>query len=439
MPSKSTDLRMAHFDEHVYSTDSSTFLYKWLDAMCGDAGAGSLKKEIFLQRLSGAIDGIYGSDLDYVFGNVRFLSRNSSESYPYDPMTGMLTSDQWDEVRVKDAWYRARITEFFQACQAGGTIDGVRLACHAATSVDCTVYEVWRYMDSYGLTGALGRSPTNARSEFVVQPHKDTLAPSEKRQLAQMLERISPIESVPTINTEGLSVSTPVPVRAIAADSAYYQIEKLVTPTPVLDSIPAPELLAIDLDDTEKWLFKKSKELAPYGQFNISSEYGYYYLMSGGARSPIDGVLYSILLANGSTKPEIPFQVFETSGQFTAWQAYDKADSPDNYPGGMHGLTPDTAPALNPDHSPYQFAYPSQAAYVAQRKDEVLALGGHADDLRYQLPIQAEAQSKRTYTPDLAIAYRAPTSDSTVTSSWSSRKPRQARGELRDGAAFVRA
>jgi hypothetical protein len=406
--------------------------------MCGDAGAGSLKKEIFMQRLSGAIQGIYGSDLDYIFGNVRYLARTTSEAYSYDPATGMLTSDQWDEVRIKDSWYRARITEFFQACQAGGTIDGVRLATHAATSADCTVYEVWRYLDNYGITGALGRSPTNARTEFVVQPHKDSLDTSERRLLYDMLHKIIPLDSIATVNLNGLSVSSPIPVKAITADSTYYQVEKMVTPTPVLDSFPAPELLAIDLDPTELWLFSNSKELAPYANFNISSEYGYYYLISGGKRSPIDSVLYSLMAPDGSSHPEIPFEVFETTGQFTPWQEYEKADSPDNYPGGKFGLTPDNPPALNPDHSIYQFAYPSQQAYVDQKKAEVLSQGGHADDLHYQLPITKAAQTKRTYTPDLAIAYTAPAKDSTVTSSWTSRHPRQAKRELRDSSTFVR-
>lgn len=438
-PSKSTELRMEHFDEKIYAADSSTLLYKWLDAMCGDAGAGSLKKEIFLQRLSGALTGIYGSDLDYIFGNIRFLSRNSSEAYPYDPMTQMLTSDQWDEVRVKDAWFRARIVEFFQACQLGGTIAGVQMACHAATSVDCTVYEVWRYIDSYGISGAIGRSPTNARTEFVVQPHKATLEPAEKRLLRDMLDRITPMESIATISVEGLSVSVPVPVRAIASDSTYYQVEKVVTGTPLLESIPAPELLAIDLDPTERWLFSNSPELAPYGQFNISSEYSYYYLMSGGPRSPIDAVLYGRLAADGTTViPEIPFEIFETTGQFTAWQSYEIADSPDNYPGGKFGLTPDSLPALNPDRSPYVFTYGSQQEYIDLKKAEVLAQGGHADDNRYQLPIQKQTQTKRAFTADLAIAYRAPASDSTVTSSWSARKPRQIRAEPRDPSSFIR-
>ena len=34
--------------------------------------------------------------------------------------------------RIKDAWYRSRITEFFAACTAGGTHEGIRRAVHAA-------------------------------------------------------------------------------------------------------------------------------------------------------------------------------------------------------------------------------------------------------------------------------------------------------------------
>ena len=161
MPPKSTERRLEHFDENVYAADSTTFLYKFIDAMCGDSGAGGLKKEAFIQRLSGAIAGIYGSDLDYIFGNVHFLSRAPSEAYNYDTMTQMLTSDAWDEVMVKDAWYRARITEFFAACTAGGTTEGVRMAVHAAVSSDCEIMENWRYIDNFGLgnRGLVNRIP----------------------------------------------------------------------------------------------------------------------------------------------------------------------------------------------------------------------------------------------------------------------------------------
>lgn len=439
MPAKSTELRVEHFDENVYAADSSTILYKFLDATCGDAGAGSLKKEIFIQRLSGALTGIYGSDLDYIFGNVHFLSRAPSESYPYNTMTQMLTSAQWDEVRVKDSWYRNRIREFFIAAGLGGTTDGIRQIVHAATSVDCEIFEIWRYVDNFGLGTNVGRAPTSARNEVVIRPHKDSLDRKERRLLRDMLDKVMPQDSIMTIDTAGLSVSSPVPIRSVTADSTYYQVEKIVTGTPVLQDLPAPELLAIDLDPTEKWLFSDSPELAPYAQFNITQEYGYYYLASGGARSPIDSVAYGKLLSDGVTVvPEQPFEWYESTGQFTAWTEYEKVDSPDNYPGGKFGITPDSAPAQNPDHSPYQFKYATQQDYVNLKKAEVLAGGGFADDLRYRLPIEKAGVSKRTFTADLAIAYTAPARDSTVTSSWTARKPRQTTSELRDPSAFVR-
>ena len=247
----------------------------------GDAEEGDLHPAAV-----GALSSIYGSDLDYIFGNVHFLSRSPDESYTYDTATQMLNSDQWDEVAIKDAWYRARITEFFAACTAGGTTEGIRLAVHAAVSVDCEVFEVWRYMDNFGLTAPLGRAPANTRQEVVIMPHKEVLEPKERRLLRDMLDKITPQDTVMTINTRGSAVSAPVAVRAACADSTYYEVQKVVVGTPVLDSLPAPELLAIDLDPTEQWLFSHSPELAPYAQFNISSEYGYFYLVVGRAPAP---------------------------------------------------------------------------------------------------------------------------------------------------------
>lgn len=475
MPPKSTELRLAHFDEKVYSIDSNSVLFKFVDALCGDAGAGSLKKQIFLQRLSGALDNIYGSDLDYVFGNVRFLSRADSEAYVYDPMKQQLTSKQWDEIASKDAQYRSRIREYFAACGKGGSPEALRLAVHAAISSDCQVMESWRYIDNFGISEPVGRAEgvsyaatdlytghrvlfdnpsaansfisgktgwqvqeCKARSEVTVVPYKGELSPRENRLLLQMLSRIRSVDTVLTIDPNGLSVHSPVTVRAITADSTYYQIEKEVTGAPILDELPPPELLAIDLDPTESWMKPRSRELAPYAHFNITQEYGYFYLVSGGKSSPIDEVTYGILQEDGKVKQEAAFEWYEQTEQYGPWTEYDKADSPDNYPGGKLGLTPTKVPALNPDRSPYQFTYTSQQEYVETRKSEVIRLGGEANDLRYRLPIQKTNTSKRTYTPDLAIAYTAPVRESTVTSSWTSQKPRYYRSEIRNPSLFVR-
>ncbi|QGJ94915.1 minor tail protein [Gordonia phage RedWattleHog] len=426
LPPKSIEARLAHFDETVYRADSSTVLYKLLDALCGDAGAGDLKKGAFLRRLSQSLENVYFSDLDYIFGGMGFLSRSSEETYPYDPTNDMLTSDQWDEVRVKDAWYRARIRDFFIAAGKGGTPQGIRLACMAATSVDCDIHEVWRYLDNFGISAALGRSPVSTRNEFVVRPHKASLTEKEKRLLLQMLNRIAPADTVVTVNTGGLAVHTPIIPKTAAADSSYFEVQKVVTGTPILAELPPPELLAIDLRPSEKWLLSGDPSTAPYAAFNITQEYGYYYLASGGARSPVDSVLYGTLADNGAFKPETNFESFQVIEQFTAWMEYDRADSPDNFPGGKFGLTPDAAPAKNPDGTPYVFRYESQQEFVNKVKAEVISGGGEADDLRYRLPIIASSSSKKTFTPDLAVAWNPPTKDSTVTKAWTSGTPYQA-------------
>ena len=437
MPPKSTELRMEHFDENVYKGDSTTLLYKFMDALCGDAGAGSLKKEIFVARLGGALESIYFNDLDYIFGNMSFLSRAPSESYPYKPNSDMLTSDQWDEVRIKDAWYRARIKDFFVACGYGGTVDGIRMCVQAATSADCDVLESWRYEDDFGLGSYLGRSPSSARNEIIVRPHKLNMSQQELRILRGMLAKMMPIDAITTISTDGLSVSTPVTVRAITADSSYYEVQKVITGTPLLKDLPPPELLAIDLDPSQQWLFSTSPELAPYAAFNITQEYGYYYLVSGGSRSPVDSVTYGTLQSDGSVKPEKPFELYETTGGYTLYVEYAKADSPDNYPGGKFGLTPDTSPALNPDKSPYVFPETSQADYIAKVKAEVIAIGGQADNHRYRLPVQKETQNKKVYVPELACAYNPPAKDSTVTTSWTGRRTTVTK-DFRLASTFVR-
>lgn len=442
MPPKSTEVRLSHFDEYVYTADNTTNLYRFVDALCGTVGAGALVNELFLARMAGALETIYFNELDYIFAKVAFLSRSPAESYPYNPLVDMLTSDQWDEVKRKDAWYRARVKEFFYACTLGGTPEGIKMAVRAAIAVDADLYEVWRYIDNFGITDDLGRAPETARNELVVRPHKSELSQAELRLLRDMLEKIAPLDTIVTVSTQGLNSLTPVSVSASAADSTYYEVQKMVTATPAMDLLPQPELLPIDLLPTEQWLYlaRDTPTLAPYVAFNISAEFGYYYLVGGGKRSPIDSVTYGTLQSDGSVRTEHNYQVYDTIGSFAAKQLYEKADSPDNYPGGKYGIHPTYAPARNPDHTPYIFPYPSQSAYNEAKAAEVVALGGRADDDGYQMPIQQSSSTARVFWPDYAIAYDAPTQDSTVSASLTRRRGQSSTlmPEIRDPNNFVR-
>lgn len=404
--------------------------------MAGTSGAGALINETLLARLGTALDTIYFNELDYVFGKINFLSRSPAESYAYNPLIDLLTSDQWDEVRIKDAWYRQRIREFFAACNLGSTPAGVRAVVHASVAVDADIYEIWRYKDNLGITSDLGRA--SARNEIVVRPYKEELSPGEMRLLRDMLTKIVSVDTIVTVDTQGLAVSIPVPVNAACSDSTYYEVQKVVTSTPALDNLPAPELLPIDLLTTEQWMFSKDPTLAPYAAFNISSEYQYYYLVGGGARSPIDSVTYGTLQPDGSVRNEADFEIYVTTGEYTGWIAYEKADSPDNYPGGKYGKTPQTEPAVNPDGSAYIFGHASQADYVADRIATVTALGGIANEHHFKLPLTPIVQTRRPYLAEFAIAYSPPPRDSTVSSSLTRRRYNPTTIEPRDPGIFVR-
>lgn len=429
---------MLHFDEIVYKADPSTLLYKIVDALCGTAGAGALINEILLARMGSAMETIYFNELDYIFGKVSFISRSPAESYTYNPLTDLLTADQWDEVRIKDAWYRERIREFFTAATKGSTPEGIRAMTHAAIGVDADIFEVWRYADSLGILGDLGRAEYTARNEIVIRPHKDELSQGEIRLLRDMLTRTMAIDRIITVSTQGLAVATPVPIASATADSTYFEVQKVVTSTPVLDQLPPPELLPIDLIPSEQWMFTKDPAVAPYAAFNITQESSSYYLMSGGSRSPIDSVTYGTLQPDGSVMNEADFETFESTGQHTGWISYERADSPDNFPGGKYGLNPSTAPALNPDGSSYIFPFASQLDYVSAKSAEVLRLGGIADDVHYKLPIQNDNQTRRSYKAEYAVAYAAPARDSTVSSSLTRRRPLTALLELRSPGIFAR-
>lgn len=435
---RSTERRMDHFDDTAYLATKGTVLYNMVDALCGTTGAGALINEIFLARAAGAMDTIYFNELDFIFGRISFLGRSPAETYTYNPMIDQLDPKQWDEVVQKDAWYRARIKDFFTACSKGGTPEGIRYAVHAALGVDCDIYEVWRWIDNFGLTqDFIGRSDT--RAEVIITPHKDgALDPREIRLLRDMLARIMPVETVVTISEQGMSMSVPVSVTAATADSTYYEVQRVITPTALMDQLPPPELLPIDLLTSEQWMYSKDPVLAPYAAFNMTSEYSTHYLSGNDSRSPIDTVTYGTLQSDGTVATESNFAVYSTDEQFTEWMVYEKADSPDNYPGGKYGLTPYAAPALNPDRTPYVFPWVSQLEFVGREILRIVGLGGIANDNRYRMPLQAAQQLKREFLPEYAIAALAPARESTVSKAVTRRRYRPSIAEVRDPSVFVR-
>lgn len=439
LPSVSTATLLDRFDEYVYTGTPGTMLYKFVDAICGTSGAGAIANQLMLTRMGTNLETIYFSELDFIFGNIGILGRSPAESYPYSPLTDQLTADQWNEVRVKDAWYRQRIAAFFAACNLGGTPEGIRMCVYAALGCDCNIYETYRYVDDFGITENLGRAPTDTRNEIVVQPHKSTLAQDELRLVRDMLDRLCPADVVVTVTTSGLAAISPITVHAAAADSSYFEVQKMVTATPVMTQLPPPEFLPIPLRPSQTWLYDaiNSPIKAPYAAFNNTSEYSYYYLAA--QPTSIDSVTYGTLNDDGTVKTVPNFQVFDTTGHYGPSTPYATADSPDNYPGGKYGIHPDSPPALNPDGSPYTFPWESQEAFVAAEVVRILGLGGQTGPNSYQLPIAPVSSAAQIFYPDYAISYFPPAKESTVSIAVTGqRNPTQVTLNVRDPVNFVR-
>lgn len=423
LPPRDTTSRMRHFDTGVFNIAPSTYLYCFLDAACGDAGAGSLKKELLTARMQSNLDATHFTDLDAAFGNFATLVRFASESYPYDPANNMLTSDQWDEIKVKDAAYRSRIKNFLLGLGQGGTIQGFILMCRAATGYDSHLFETWKYIDdaANGLSppSVFGRLGASVRNEVVVQPLTASLPVSDGYRLNRLLERIKPRETVVTIDVSGLAVHTQITLNAVGASDFYFQVEKTVTGVPDLANLPPTAVLAADLDPANQWLKPNVPIQAPYAAFNNSQESSVYYLYSTSGTTVIDTVVYSQENSLGNHIPASNFTKVTQGTVWGAWTSFNLADSPDNYPGGKTGQTPFSLPALTKTGSPYIFPYASQAAFVASEQINITALGGQFTDTQFRLPLSGQNSVGATnFLPTNAIPLTVPTKNSTVTTPW---------------------
>jgi len=425
---RDTESRMRHFSQGVYDISSHTHLFNLVDALCGDAGAGSLKKELLFAHFNQNLDSIFFRDLDNIFGKIAGLIRYAKESYSYDPFIQQLTTDQWSEVMTKDAAYRQRIRDFMLAIGMGGTPQGLRLLCRAALAVDCELYEVSHYIDSGFYSGAqtLGRMNGLTRNELVIRPLMSNITQSQKYLANGLFDRLLPRDTVLTIDINGLAIHTPVTLTNVAADSSYFQVVKEVTGSRDIADLPPTPVLSQDLglDPSYLWVEANARVEAPSGAFQSTQESSQYYTYAYQGATSVDTVQYCADNGDIRTLQTVNFTEYryDDMASYGPWIAWDLADSPDNYPGGKYGQTPFTSPALTTQGREYIFPYVSQRDFVTKQIEVLVALGGQANETQYRLPTtKYDDVSRRVWTPELAIPVTAPTQQSTVTSQWLTR------------------
>jgi hypothetical protein len=235
--------------------------------------------------------------------------------------------------------------------------------------------------------------------------------------------------------TNGLSVNTKVPIFSVATNSTAFSVEKYVTGQP--GSTLSQNL---EPNSSYRWIQAGTEVQAPRIAFDSTDDYTQYYLYSSdpNVAQSVDSVVYTSEDVNLVVTNEPNYQT--SSRSVTAWGpwiSYEKADSPDNYPGGKNGLTPMQAPALNRnDGTAYMFPYTSQDDYIQQTNESVLQqtgryypgsfmtaklANGATTDVAYRLPLSFSDFTQNVWDPSGAVATQKP-KPSRVISRWYSRQ-----------------
>jgi hypothetical protein len=263
--------RLQNFDSDLYDLSRTSHLTKLLTALVGGGGAGGLRRQQILARMSVLLQGTNFIELDGFWGALFGLKRAPEEALPtnaaglpLDPSADMADSATWDLAQARDGRYRARIEQLARGFAQGGTYAGARRAAEAVLGCEVEIVESWVYAD-YATTGSAsfvantwqavsqqyGNSwrqldgvnwgqlvasevlpisvPLGNRGEIVLVPGR-LITDAEKLQLHQVMEELLPASTILTISDSPFISETVVPTRAVAADSTEWNVVSIVQP-----------------------------------------------------------------------------------------------------------------------------------------------------------------------------------------------------------------
>lgn len=287
-PLSTVDLLSEHlkrFDLEIYNTSADSHLYLFLSALCGDSGAGLLAKQTAFARFQSRLDSTFFNDLDLFFRDALGLPRLNSEQYnrnnidnvALNPRAQVLQPDQWNEVILKDAAYRARCLAWTKALMLGGTPEGMAMAAQAAIGVECDIYENYKYVDAVarGDNSQPNVASSSNRKEFVIIPQlpENEVTEEMKYYLYKLVNRIKPVGSYFTINYNATPRLLVEPLKATSS-SNYFYVTRNVTGN---SSINWPTV-----DSTNGyWIQSSVSNPAPSFAFLQTQEYSTWFTLNG--------------------------------------------------------------------------------------------------------------------------------------------------------------
>lgn len=227
--SNTFEWKVRNFPDEVYSFRPGDHLTKLMRVLLEDPGVGQLKKFQLVARITQSLYSTNFHDLDDFFGQYMRLPRRADEVYVYDPFFDQLTRDQWNEVHLKDAVYRSRVSMMLQSLLRGGTAEGLMMMAEAVTGRPCQVFEMWRSPADIGLfeVGRLGLG-----KEFTVVPQLEVgeeLPRDVLRTLYNALDLLRPVNTLPFVDQDPLEVLVRLPVKHAASPSEFWEVRTFVT------------------------------------------------------------------------------------------------------------------------------------------------------------------------------------------------------------------
>lgn len=270
LPTSNTSVNLSHFYPDLYDLSPESHLTRLLNVLLGDAGVGQLRKWYQTNHMQSVVLTAKYSDLDLFYGALLGVGRLTDEVLDLDPYTDTADPSEWAEIDDRDATYRSRIEAFSRAIGQTGTPNGIVAMAQAITGMDCSLYETYMlvdqnsgsnpggapseigartyqaveddfiyysamekgtYADIEGGSGSFGRTTTQGRNEFVIQP-RGPISAEMLYHLTLIMSRMKPAEALLTVDPNGVAIQTPITIPSVQADSIYWEVSTKVAVTP---------------------------------------------------------------------------------------------------------------------------------------------------------------------------------------------------------------
>lgn len=163
------------FPPEVYNANPESHLAKLLYVLVGPAGIGFLRKNALDARLKLEELGLELFDLDAFYGEPLKFTRVVQELYDEDP-NGLLTREQWETIRARDAQYRSRVLDFLDGVRAGNSPLGMEYVARSGLGHSVTIIENYKALfdewsdDPIGITNY---GKTRFLEEMIVLPRRE--------------------------------------------------------------------------------------------------------------------------------------------------------------------------------------------------------------------------------------------------------------------------